>query len=104
MLEQAEVDALLGARHPDPFSLLGLHAAADGQLWLRAMLPGAVSVVVRDTAGKKIVDLALRHPDGLFEALMNTWPFLPNTTFSLMPAVSNFGLFILFLPIYIFSR
>ena len=70
MLEQAEVDALLGARHPDPFSLLGLQTAADGQFCLRAMLPGAVSVLVRDSAGKKIVDLALRHPDGLFEALI----------------------------------
>ena len=70
MLDQAEVDALRGARHPDPFSLLGLQTAADGKLWLRAMLPGALSVVVRDPAGKKIVDLALRHSDGLFEALI----------------------------------
>ena len=41
MLSEAELQALLAARHPDPFSVLGLHADADGKLWLRALLPVA---------------------------------------------------------------
>ena len=54
--------------------MLGQHRfeaiQADGTLWLRALLPGAVSVVVRDAAGKRIVAMALRHPEGLFEVLI----------------------------------
>ena len=69
MLEQSTIDALLAARHPDPFAVLGLHADARGALWLRALLPGAATVEVLDAAtGKKVVELTLRHHDGLFEA------------------------------------
>ena len=69
MLEQSTIDALLAARHPDPFAVLGLHADARGALWLRALLPGAAAVEVLDAAtGKKVVELSLRHHDGLFEA------------------------------------
>ena len=69
MLSPAEVDALLAARHADPFSVLGLHADAAGRLWLRALLPGALSVEVLEAAsGKPVVALKLRHAGGLFEA------------------------------------
>ncbi|MFY7865952.1 1,4-alpha-glucan branching protein GlgB [Roseateles sp.] len=71
MLSPAEVDALLAARHADPFSVLGLHADASGRLWLRAFLPGALSVEVIDaTSGKPVAALKLRHAEGLFEAPM----------------------------------
>jgi 1,4-alpha-glucan branching enzyme len=69
MLDQAAMEALLAARHRDPFAVLGLHHDALGALWLRALLPGAASVEVLDAvSGKRLVALALRHHDGLFEA------------------------------------
>ena len=69
MLSDADVQALVAARHGDPFAVLGLHADANGTWWLRAMLPGAASVGVRDAkTGKRIADLALRDEAGLWEA------------------------------------
>ncbi len=68
MLAQGDIAALLDARHADPFAVLGLHADADGKLWLRALLPGAESVEVLDAAnGRALTDL-LHHRDGFFEA------------------------------------
>ena len=68
MLDAHDVAALLAARHADPFAVLGLHADDSGRLWLRAVLPGAVSVSVVDaTNGKAVVTLKERE-SGLFEA------------------------------------
>ena len=68
MLNDAEVAALVEARHGDPFAVLGLHADAAGTLWVRAMLPGAASVAVVDAAsGKRAAELALRDAAGLWE-------------------------------------
>ena len=59
MLDPGAVAALLAARHADPFAVLGLHADADGALWLRALLPGAEAVEVIDAGtGKRVVALA----------------------------------------------
>ena len=41
MLPDTDLQALLQARHPDPFAALGLQADAQGTLWVRALLPGA---------------------------------------------------------------
>jgi 1,4-alpha-glucan branching enzyme len=69
VISEADVDALIKGQHADPFSVLGLHGDAEGKLHLRAFLPGASSVVVVDAmTSKAITNLALRHPDGLFEA------------------------------------
>jgi 1,4-alpha-glucan branching enzyme len=87
MLTDAEVDALIQARHGDPFATLGLHADAQGNLWIRAMLPRAVDVALHDSAGPsgaqsggkaggkladdagaKVVALKKRHAEGLWEA------------------------------------
>jgi 1,4-alpha-glucan branching enzyme len=65
MLGPGDIDALRLGRHTDPFSVLGPHPGPDGQTWVRAFLPGAVSVQV--TAGAKAWPLELRHPDGVFE-------------------------------------
>ncbi len=68
MLADADVIALIEARHADPFSVLGLHADADGTLWVRALLPGAQAVAVLDRkTARRVATLDLRHPDGLFE-------------------------------------
>ena len=68
MLGQGDIAALLEARHPDPFAVLGLHADASGKLWLRALLPGATSVELLDAAsGRTLTDVPPLR-DGLFEA------------------------------------
>ena len=68
MLAQGDIDALLAARHADPFAALGLHADADGKLWIRALLPGADAIEMLDAAsGRSLTDL-LHHRDGFFEA------------------------------------
>ncbi len=68
MLAQVDIDALLAARHADPFAVLGLHADAAGKLWVRALLPGADAVELLDAAsGRSLTDL-LNHRDGFFEA------------------------------------
>ena len=61
MLPDTDLHALLQARHADPFAALGLHADADGTLWVRALLPGAQSVQVVDTAsGRRVASLVRR--------------------------------------------
>jgi 1,4-alpha-glucan branching enzyme len=72
MLSDTDVDALVRARHADPFGVLGLHRAGDGSLWLRAMLPGADTVAVREAGhtGRHVATLGLRHPAGLWEGLV----------------------------------
>jgi 1,4-alpha-glucan branching enzyme len=68
MLSDHDIELLRTARHGDPFAVLGPHADAAGQWWLRAMLPGASHVVaVRPDDGEVIAPLLLRHVDGLFE-------------------------------------
>jgi 1,4-alpha-glucan branching enzyme len=68
MIADADLAALLGARHADPFAVLGMHTGADGALWVRTLLPGAGAVAVLDTrSGKRVAELVQRHPDGFFE-------------------------------------
>jgi 1,4-alpha-glucan branching enzyme len=66
MLSEAEVQALVQARHADPFALLGMHTGADGALWMRALLPGAAAVTLHEYGGRKVVALEPRHADGLW--------------------------------------
>ncbi|UXH76365.1 1,4-alpha-glucan branching protein GlgB [Roseateles amylovorans] len=61
MLADEAIQALLQARHGDPFAVLGLHEADDGsgRLWVRTVQPGARSVSVLDAdSGKRLGDLA----------------------------------------------
>jgi 1,4-alpha-glucan branching enzyme len=85
MLDPATIEALFGARHADPFSVLGPHSDAAGRWWLRALLPGARTVTALDAAtGATLGTLQAAHGDGLFEAqlpahpgnyrLQATWP------------------------------
>jgi 1,4-alpha-glucan branching enzyme len=72
-LGESDIQALLGARHADPFAVLGWHVASDGSAWVRALLPGACEVaVVEARYGAKLAQLTLRHPDGLFEGCVDT--------------------------------
>ena len=67
MLAPGDIDALLAARHADPFAVLGLHADAAGKLWIRALLPGADAVELLDANGRSLTDLPHQR-DGFFEA------------------------------------
>ncbi|MDB5889032.1 MAG: glgB [Rhodocyclales bacterium] len=68
MLSQNDLDLILAARHNDPFAVLGMHAAADGVLWVRAFLPGATAVeIINAATGRQRGTLSLRHADGVFE-------------------------------------
>jgi 1,4-alpha-glucan branching enzyme len=75
MLSAPEIELIRTASHGDPFALLGPHADADGQVWLRAFLPGATHVVAVDAAsGVTLEPLLLVHVDGLFEAALTAPP------------------------------
>ncbi|MGG5808710.1 1,4-alpha-glucan branching protein GlgB [Falsiroseomonas sp. CW058] len=65
---QAEVDALLAARHGDPFALLGPHPAPGG-LVVRAFVPHAENLVVLPDGGAPVA-LVRRHDAGLFEGFV----------------------------------
>ncbi|MEI7783114.1 MAG: 1,4-alpha-glucan branching protein GlgB [Betaproteobacteria bacterium] len=54
MLQPDDIDALMGARHPDPFAVLGMQQR-EGALWVHALLPGAVRVDVLDRASGRCV-------------------------------------------------
>jgi len=72
MVSDHDLQLVLHAAHGDPFSVLGVHADADGRLWLRAMLPGAAQVTVIDAGtGQQLGGLAQRHPDGFFEGMLS---------------------------------
>jgi 1,4-alpha-glucan branching enzyme len=65
------IEAVLAARHGDPFSFLGIHEDG-GKLVVRVMLPGAEAVTVIDAATGDVAGVAERvHPDGLFIARLN---------------------------------
>ncbi|GAB4060298.1 1,4-alpha-glucan branching protein GlgB [Uliginosibacterium sediminicola] len=73
MLSNHELELILSAQHADPFAVLGMHAAADGVLWLRCFLPGASAVeVISASSGRRRAQLGLRHGEGFFEAPLNT--------------------------------
>jgi 1,4-alpha-glucan branching enzyme len=65
-LDPGAVDALVHARHGDPFAILGPHETAEG--WtIRAQVPDARAITVLDRTGKTVLGTMHRvHPDGLF--------------------------------------
>ncbi|MBL8519766.1 MAG: 1,4-alpha-glucan branching protein GlgB [Betaproteobacteria bacterium] len=65
-ISEGGIAALTGARHGDPFALLGLHPGADGRWEVRAFLPGAREVSVVDAAGGQTLVALQRHADSDF--------------------------------------
>jgi 1,4-alpha-glucan branching enzyme len=66
--DDPQVAAIVGARHDNPFSYLGMHRTAGG-ICVRAMLPQAEKMAVVDSATGEIAAQGVRfHPDGLFLA------------------------------------
>ncbi len=70
MLSSDDAGRLCSGRHGDPFSVLGLHAAADGKWTVAVFLPGATAVRAITPAGKRIAALQRSDPAGLFEGEM----------------------------------
>jgi 1,4-alpha-glucan branching enzyme len=63
-----EIQAIIEARHGDPFSFLGMHRTAHG-VCVRAMLPAAQEMAVVDAVTGELVARGERiHPDGFFVA------------------------------------
>ncbi|MDX1416251.1 MAG: hypothetical protein R3293_18785, partial [Candidatus Promineifilaceae bacterium] len=63
-----EIDAIVGAYHGDPFSVLGPHRHEDGVI-IRAFLPLAESVEVM-LSSKKIFPMYKVKEDGFFEVFL----------------------------------
>ena len=70
---EADIAAILAARHPDPFAILGPHETPAG-LVIRALVPGATSLAVLDLAGASLATLENRSEDGFFEGLLPDRP------------------------------
>ena len=69
LLDDDSLQALLQARHGDPFSVLGMHPTEAGVV-VRALLPGALAVTVLDARGRRVADLQREAGTPLFQALM----------------------------------
>jgi 1,4-alpha-glucan branching enzyme len=65
----SDVEALVAARHGDPFALLGPHETDDG-LVIRAFLPHAETLVVEDRDGRPVAPLERRPGTDFFEGLI----------------------------------
>src|SRR5450631_695776 len=65
-LPDAEISALVNARHGDPFAVLGMHVI-NGEVVVRALQPHVSRVQVVDAADGSVVgELPLIAPEGLF--------------------------------------
>lgn len=75
-----EVYKVLNGDHCDPFRVLGMHPvnpeAAEGlKIAVRAYLPGASEIFVREAAGDVRFKLDKIHEDGFFEAVLDRSDF-----------------------------
>ena len=66
---RADIEAIVGAYHSDPFSVLGMHGAGPGaDVVVRTFQPQASGVTVIDaTTHNDVATLSRVHPDGFFE-------------------------------------
>ena len=68
-----DVEALVRAEHPDPFSILGPHDDEQGGQFIRAFLPEALSVhVLARDSGETIGSLDATQVPGLFVGHFST--------------------------------
>lgn len=68
-LDDHEVAAIVTARHPDPFAVLGAHATPAGVV-IRALVPHAETLEARAPDGEPLLALERRHDAGFFEGLL----------------------------------
>ena len=70
MIDPAAIEALVQARHGEPFAVLGPHQSAEG-CSLRVFLPDAREVEVIEAASERVIaTLARVHTDGFFVGLI----------------------------------
>ncbi|MCK6424914.1 MAG: 1,4-alpha-glucan branching protein GlgB [Burkholderiaceae bacterium] len=69
LLDDETLQALLQARHGDPFAVLGMHQVGAAVV-VRALLPGAHAVTVLDARGRRVTDLLRVAGTPLFQAVM----------------------------------
>ena len=67
------IEALLGGRHADPFSLLGVHAGPEGS-FARVWIPGAQEAEAHDLKGTSLGVLSRVDDRGLFEGVVAGQP------------------------------
>src|SRR5581483_10874101 len=67
-IDRGHIDALLGAHHGDPFSVLGMHQAGD-RLAVRVFRPDARDVSVRRVKDGQEFAAKRLHEHGFFEAI-----------------------------------
>src|SRR5690606_34914608 len=67
------IEAIVTARHGDPFSVLGPHEIAPGQWEIRALLPHASRAIVisRDTK-RSLAPMHRAHPAGFYIATIQS--------------------------------
>jgi 1,4-alpha-glucan branching enzyme len=66
------IEAIVEARHGDPFAFLGMHKAGRGRLVVRAMLPAAEAMTVVDRHSGEVVGEGVRADSaGLFIATLS---------------------------------
>ncbi|HEY7499569.1 MAG TPA: 1,4-alpha-glucan branching protein GlgB [Vicinamibacterales bacterium] len=70
------LDAIVGARHADPFSVLGPHLER-GRLTIRAYIPASQTVVVV-RGGAAPIEMVRRHPAGVFETTIDDVHEIPD--------------------------
>ena len=75
--EAGEVEAIVSARHTDPFAFLGAHETPAGTV-IRAFVPGAETLEARTPDGELLAVLDRRHDDGVFEGLLKRRKRLPD--------------------------
>ncbi len=68
-----DVEAIVAARHADPFAILGPHETAYG-LVIRAFVPGATSLFLLNDAGARLAVFECRHAAGFFETYLPNQP------------------------------
>jgi len=65
--DDASVEAIVSARHGDPFAVLGMHAHPNTNVSVRLFWPGAETAKIVDRhTGKDAATLERIHPDGFF--------------------------------------
>ena len=73
MLSPHDIELIRGARHGDPFAVLGPHRSGNGRTSVRVFLPGAAQVLVVEPATQRVLaTLAQRHADGFFERTLSS--------------------------------
>ena len=72
-LSTEQIRNLIAGNIADPFTILGAHPLSLGsgdRIIVRAFLPGAKGVIVKDLDPRKEITASLVHEDGLFEAVL----------------------------------